>query len=522
MYALSNAALYCCLMPLWEGFDELYHYGIVEHFATHATLPVIGETTLSRELWTSLDFLPVSHYIEPHLERSGITFLRYFALSAEDRATLRHGADSIDRRWRSEPSPRTDYEAMQAPLTYLFLAPVDWLFSGRPLTSRVLFLRLLLAFAAIVLLWIGSDHFASRLGLQEPMKSAALFVVFSCQMLYAETCRIGNDALVAPWLLFFLVAVAACIETPSFRRTTWMGVLMAAGLLLKASMLIFVPLAFAAPIVILVRGALPLSKAAQHVAIAAGIIGAVAGPWYLRNLTLYHNVSGTIDATAGVGPEQMLQASLHVPWRESIASTMHGALWTGNNSFLTFSGFTLNVALGALALTIVLYLVRARWTAPEWIAMVAIVLYGALMLGVTVSFFYASKGAVSGPMPWYLQVLLVPVVALGFLGLARSARWGRSIAVATVLLWAYIDVVSWIAKLIPLYGGFEQSHARAGELLRWYLYGAAERNSMLATICPAPLPVIHALLAVALATLAVLGIWLPVVLYRTTDVGWPA
>ncbi len=73
----------------------------------------------------------------------------------------------------------------------------------------------------------------------------------------------------------------------------------------------------------------------------------------------------------------------------------------------------------------------------------------------------------------------------------------------TVLLWTYVAAVSWIAKLVPLYGGFTDSHARPGQLLNWYLHGAAQRDSVLSNLCPAPLPMIYLLLAIVIGTLAV-------------------
>lgn len=39
IYALLSAALYCALMPPWEGFDELYHYGYVQPVSSNLTIP---------------------------------------------------------------------------------------------------------------------------------------------------------------------------------------------------------------------------------------------------------------------------------------------------------------------------------------------------------------------------------------------------------------------------------------------------------------------------------------------------
>lgn len=120
-------------MPLWEGFDELYHYGCVQHLATARTFPVTGSTMLSLELWTSLDFLPVSTYIQPYLGRSSTSLDEYFHLAPDPRPALRHGAGSMDRAWRTQPSPH----------------------------------------ATVALLWAGTRLLARRLGLSEQMEAGA-------------------------------------------------------------------------------------------------------------------------------------------------------------------------------------------------------------------------------------------------------------------------------------------------------------------------------------------------------------
>ena len=37
-----NAILYAGLLPLWDGFDEPFHYGYVQYLRTHGSLPVLG------------------------------------------------------------------------------------------------------------------------------------------------------------------------------------------------------------------------------------------------------------------------------------------------------------------------------------------------------------------------------------------------------------------------------------------------------------------------------------------------
>jgi len=367
------------------------------------------------------------------------------------------------------------------------------------LSTRVLALRLVLGVGTILLLWIGARGLARRLGLSEVMESAALFVIFSCQMLYGATCHIANDALLIPWTVFFLNAVIDSFETPAYRRTALVAILMALGLLIKASLLIFLPLTFVAPVVLLIRRAL----------LSAGILAVLAGPWYLRNLLLYHNLTGTVDTTSGIGPAEVARAAVSIPWLTSVSAMAHTALWTGNNSFTTFSVSTLNIILALLAIAGTLYAIRFRRTTAELVTLAGIALGCAGLALVTVFFFHATKGAIIAAMPWYMQILLAPVVLLCFLGLARWNRWGRWIAIATVLPWAYVAAASWVAKLVPLYGGFTDSHARPRQLLAWYIHDAGARDSILSNLCPGPLALLYVLFFGVLCSLLVVTVFLP-------------
>jgi hypothetical protein len=252
-YGLLSAAFYCALLPLWEGFDEFYHYGYVQHVSTTWNIPVILKTPISRELWNSLDFTPVSHFLQPYFQRPTTKFEDYFGLPAEQRSARRQALDSIPSALQREPSHRDNYEVKQAPLTYLLLAPFDRLLTAMSLSTRVLILRLLLAISTTLLLWIGTRGLARRLGLSGWLEAAALFVILSCQMLYGATCHVSNDALLIPWTVLFLNAVIDSFEAPTYRRTALVAILMALGLLIKASLLVFLPLAFVEPMVFLVR-----------------------------------------------------------------------------------------------------------------------------------------------------------------------------------------------------------------------------------------------------------------------------
>ncbi len=69
LYGVVNAAAYSCLLPLWEGFDEAYHYGYVQYLSTKLRFPVLGRATLSQEIWHAFELAPVSNYLQPFTRR---------------------------------------------------------------------------------------------------------------------------------------------------------------------------------------------------------------------------------------------------------------------------------------------------------------------------------------------------------------------------------------------------------------------------------------------------------------------
>ncbi|HLG98732.1 MAG TPA: hypothetical protein VKX49_20640 [Bryobacteraceae bacterium] len=496
--ALAGGALYCGLLPLWEGFDELYHYGYVQYISTRAAFPVAGRTALSRELWSSVEYTPLSTYIQPFVYRPSTSFQQYFALSNAERVSRRHALDGIPREFQRESSPRENYEAKHAPLTYLVLAPLDRWLSSEPLTSRVLILRLVLSFTSILLLWIGANALARAMHLSSAMQSAALFVLFCCQMIYAVSSHIGNDALLLPWFVVFVLAIIRACESPSGARIALSAVAMAVGLLIKAFALLLLPLLFVAPLIACSRN---IRFGARLVAIACGIPLALAGPWYIRNLVLYRSLTASYDSIAAVSFGEIFTAALEVPWPKSLADMAHNALWTGNNMFTSFSAVTLDVLIVLLLLAFVLFALRFRRTIAEIVLLSAIGLYAAGLAAATAGFFVSSKGQVAVAAPWYLPVLFAPSLMLCFAGLDRWRPAGTWLAVVNVVLWAYVAVASWIAKLIPQYGGFPDPHAHLLQLWNWYWHQAPLRYSILRTLCPAPPAAIWSFLALVLATL---------------------
>ena len=489
LFAILNAILYSSLLPLWEGFDEAFHYGYVQHLSAHGSLLVLNQTPVSEEIWQALQAQPVSHYIQESTQ-APLDFSGYFSLPQEQRARLRQRLESIPARDKYQPhAGLLNYEAYQAPLPYLFLALPDRLLSPLPITRRVLYLRLLLSVTSAVLVYIGIGLVASRLEMAPEYATAAALCVFSSQMLYGVLSHVCNDALAVPAMLFFIWAALGVAKAPSAQPYAALGATLGLGLLIKAYFLCMVPFALLL---------LCWRRERQNVLAAAGIFLAVlvalVGPSYARNLAIYHSLDGTTKLASGLGFRQALDALAHIPWGRSITYMAKSSLWTGNNSFTTFSAKTLTLVLLLIAAAMGLYFYHwKRIRQGEAVVAGAIAVFCAALFFVTLASYYATRGLAIAAVPWYAQVLLAPVLLVGFLGMSRAESIGRWLATGTLLIWSYVICATYVLKLIPQYGGFRQAHAHLPDLYSWYIHGGAERSSILSTLLLTPAWWIYAL-----------------------------
>ncbi len=492
LYGVVNAAAYSSLLPLWEGFDEAYHYGYVQFLSTNLRFPVVGQTVLSREMWHSFELAPVSHYLQAYTG-APMSFSDYFKLPAEERKRLRLQLESLPRDEQHEPQlNKPNYEAKQAPLPYLLMALLDGLLRSQSLTTRVFSLRLVCSILAVLLIAHSTLLLSRQLDLLHTYLCAVLFCVLSTQMLYATICHVCNDWLAVPITGYLIWSVIRAFETSSKRNCFVLGIVFGAALLTKAYFLFLAPLALAP-----IGWALWRKRAtwADAIWFAAPLV-LLAGPGYVRNVLLYHNLTATPESSVTL--KELFDSALGLPWRESIVHMAHSSLWTGNNSFTTFSATTIDLMLCLVAVSLIIYVRHAKSRVAELTDVAAVLLYCCGMLAVTSACFALSNGAVSAAMPWYMPVLLVPILLLGFLGLSRAQRWRRILPPAFVLLWGYVLAATYLVKLVPLYSGFPQSRQHLSVLLHWYLSSGTDWDAMLQTVCLVRAGVLWALIGVAI------------------------
>ena len=503
-FAMVNAALFSALLPLWEGFDEPFHYGYVEELWQAKRLPVFARTPLPYDVVASFQLAPVSNVARRAIPEA-IAYDAWFALPDAAREQRRRALEQLAAD--SRVVTRGNYEAHQPPLAYLLLAPLDGALARLPLTVRVLVLRLFCGVGSVLLLFAGASALCRALQVPEPFATAALFGIFCSEMFYATSAHVANDWLAIGVSAFLFAALAWFVKEPvgaPGRRTALaVGAWLAAGLLTKAYFLVFAVFAASVAAALLVRRRVRIGTVLP----GAARVVVLAGPWYARNFVLYGNIGGTPEAFDGIGIGQALAAAMRIDWPATAGYLARASLWTGNNWFNSYSRTTLNVLLAMLALAMVAWIWRRRAIrSAEWTVFAAVVLFLAAIAYEGCAMVADRPGqTVAGPSPWYTQVLLAPVMALAYLGLSSWKRVGRVLAGAMVTLWAWILGATWTLKLFPMYSGGGSSAMRARDVWNWWTHDAAAHARTLSLTALAPAAWLYAGLAVALAL--TVGVW---------------
>ncbi len=492
-YLVLNVLLYSMLLPLWEGFDEPFHFGYVQTLANRQGFPDPRDSRLSQEVGASLLLAPASLLVQRNLPRV-TAYPEYFAWPESRREEIHRQLTQIDPQLRWQPADFLNYEAQHAPLGYAVLALPERALANLRLPARVLVLRVIAGLAGALLLFYGAARLAGQLGMPPPYRDIVILCALSSQMLWATLAHVDNDWLAVPLSLWVLVMAIDYHAKPTVGKAALTALVVAAGLLTKAYLLAFVPLAAAICI---------WHRRWRDLVLTGAILAVLAGPWYLRNLERYGTISGMQESREGTNPARALLdfRPLRVP--AALDSYARAGLWTANNTFRSFSTSTLRILIAAWLMALGMWAVT-RHSGAEWIALLHC---GLFMLGlaydIAINYVHSHDAA---PSAWYTQVLLVPMLSLALLGASRWRRTGRIVAAAMTLLFGYILVSTYWVKLIPLYSGFESRTSLAAVAM---LYGKrlASVVAELNHICLAPAPLIL-LLAGGVTLLVVIQEWM--------------
>ena len=494
LFALLHGLLYCSLLPLWEGFDEPYHYGYVEHLGSEREVPVADHTVLTEEIYRSMHLAPAS-YLNVRNVPDLIPFDAYFRMDAAARRDLRARLYTLPPELRTKMTGPYNYEAQQPPLAYLPLAALQWVAPGGAIPWRVFRLRLFCAFASLALLIYAVARLGQSMGMNPAYLAAAVFMLLTTQNLYAAVAHVANDWLSVALIPLLFLAAERFWRKPETRTMALFALALTAGLLAKSYFLVFVPFA----------SLLVLWAGRKRIWVFAGLVVALAGPWYVRNVLLYHSLTGLQASARAIPLAGVVRTFLTTSWPHALAGMAHGMLWNANSSFTAFSQATLNVLLLLLAAGAAFWLrgVRGRRGTPaEWLVLAGSAIFTAIPIYTMVLFSSGFGRVYANVNSWYGAGLLPGAFLLAMSGFSSGGRAGRWLARAALALNVYILALTYFAKLIPLYAGFD-GRANSRFLSALYLH---QRGELIARLSDAAMLSGGVVIALALATTVYAGI----------------
>jgi hypothetical protein len=443
------------MMPLGEGFDELWHFAYVQRVAQLGKVPESHASHLSKEALAFLQLHPVPWAV--HNNFPALPPYEEYWRHPESRTSLDEQVAAI-RFAGAYPEVPNDtsaqYESHQAPLYYFLAAPV-FAVCSRYLSFVHTFTAIRIFSVLLASSIVPATFLLARSALKDfnaAASAAALLVVYPG--LYPSVTRVSNDALVLPlacWTLFCLIRF---LEKSTPQRLMVLQALLVAGLWTKA---FFIPIAAGVLLCLIYTGRL---RAAAFV-LAFSMLGA---PWYISNFIQSHAVTGLPEEISGTTSSiTVVQALSRLNWINLFRVLRSSHIWTGNWSFLSVRVWMYQVVFAAYLIGI-LGLFRGRLR-NRW-AMAALgICYAAFLAGLI---YYAiivfrSEG-LSVAEGWYLAPMIPAEIVLFVAGiqslLGRYHRWAIAFSQTALTLFlvytaAFIEV--------PYYAGIT-AHASNGQV----------------------------------------------------------
>jgi hypothetical protein len=408
---------------------------------------------------------PASH-LNARIMPGLVNYRDYLGLDAATRRDMR--AELYALRMDSQvggPGP-LNYEAQQPPLAYLPLVALQWLAPDAPIPWMVYRLRLFCVCVSLALLIYVAARLGQSMGVRPSYIAAAVFLLLMTQNLFGAIAHVANDWASVPLIPALFLAAERFWRKPGTRTVILFAMVLAAGLLTKAYFLVFVPLAVG----------IVLRAERKRIWLFAGLVGAVAGPWYARNLLLYGSLTGLQASVRAIPSQAVMNMFWSASWPSALRGMAHAALWNSNNSFTTFSRTTLDLMLLLLVAGFAFFLrgLRDKWREPAcWIVLGGTLAFLPVLIYAMVLFGTAFGGVFPNANAWYSAGLLPGLFLLAMKGFSGGANAGRWMAKAFLVLGVYILTLTYFAKLIPLYAGFE-GRANFRQLSAIYLRGPGE------------------------------------------------
>ncbi len=444
---LAMGLFHLATTPVFEGFDEPWHYSAIRQIA------YLGKITMREESYVDqfvLDYQGPLPYDSgsPPFDRSIPPFDRGTAYGkfVRDRKLI----DSYTAQYResvppahfaSSTEPNNLYRQHPA-LYYALMAPVLRLVDGTPLVTQVFILRLLSYLLALSGIALGILAIGRRERLDSgeqgfPLLLGFLIYPYLSPMFFPEFARVGSDS-----LCLFLVGVLAYLVSKwlandgDVKSSLSIGVVLGIGLLTKA---FFIPIAAAVFMYVLMPAfaarALNQDPVRRIRAIAGILLPAViiGGGWYVYNYLAYGSFSGS---NLGIWLAQRggLLANLGgtfslLVFVRGLAAAVVTYLWGGTQSlahlpYLTYA--PLLAALGCILAAFCFRLRRIPLADPLWLSMWLAAFFALGIGGHAVS--NMAVGGNGNTPGWYFHILapfLAPAIGVGVYSLFHNSKSKR-------------------------------------------------------------------------------------------------
>ncbi|MBI5118440.1 glycosyltransferase family 39 protein [Candidatus Poribacteria bacterium] len=486
---IVKSITYIALTPIWEGFDELFHFAYIHSLVSTRSLPVWGRTFIDSEIAQSTAYTPLAGLmpqLAPGFEK--LSYRDYWRLEKPRREMfhieLRRLQASSNR---FSPSSVQLYQVQHPPLYYALCAPLYCALDGRSIVEKVYATRFFSAFlaslcivAAALISGSGSQAAPTRgsclqrsvpPSVGRDLRTYSSFaaylggIVALWPCLYIDIARVGNDCLgVAVYSFIFLFMVRFGART-AMRDAVALGVLLGFGLLTKAYFLPAIPALMLFAAFLAIRKKDRWRQILLEICLALSCGAVIGGWWYLRNYRLYGSFAGLQETMyfPSVGVTERIQAAMIVPWGLIAKNLFVTFSWVSGWSFLHLPkpAYVVFAAAFAVAVFGLLRGLSSRSQQPAFgetgFGLIpAVCLIGFFVLGVAYHAVntYATVRFIGGPGGWYFYALVVPISYAVALGIRQaSVRVARFYFAALYLGIMAVEAHGFLMVLGPYYMG---------------------------------------------------------------------
>jgi 4-amino-4-deoxy-L-arabinose transferase-like glycosyltransferase len=442
---LLRVWFYAAMLPVWEGYDEWSHFGVIRLVALRGQLLPPRDSRLPRDVDVSLTLAPLP-WSWRQSESPRVPQDEFWHLPQSARADREAAFRRLPRDWQVQDGDSffRAHEAYQPPLYYWTMALLMRLLRASGIAAQLLAVRwfgALLGSFAIPLTFL-----VARELLGSPRMAVACAAVVAVMPGFALVVgHAGNDCLaIGLFSLLIWCGVRVASGKCGLSDQLALGIALGLGLLTKAYFLTAIPAV----------SALAIWKLKRRAAIPLACALLLAGWWYLRAWLQTGTLTGLTDFVMAQNASSggVLHQISTVPWGRAIDSILFSHLYAGGWSFLQVRSWIYHLFY-LLAFLSLIGLAAVRRTATM---LFLAAVYACFWIGELyhVVILWMARG-VPTSMGYYLYGVVAAQASLCTAGLARflpqrKAAWAPAAGVA---LFAALDLYAMHAIAIPYYTG---------------------------------------------------------------------